>query len=266
MASWLRSANPILIAHRGLPTEAPEQTIPSFEAAIAAGAECIEADAQLTADGHLVMLHDISVERTTDGTGTVSDLRLDDVRALDAGSSFAPQFRGVRVPLATELLALAADHGVGLCLEAKGATPEAAARVAVALAKLVRSVDALEWAFVSSFHHTALAAARRAVPGVLLAPERLPERGPQAADEVVRQARELGCEVIQHRWELITAEVVDALHADGVGIWAWNTNDDRSVEIALALGVDGLIADDVGALRRSRDAYANRRGVETPVA
>jgi glycerophosphoryl diester phosphodiesterase len=94
----------------------------------------------------------------------------------------------------------------------------------------------------------------------MLAPERLPEHGVQAVDETIRQAKVLGAGVIQHRWELITAELVDTLHEAGIGIWAWNTNDERSVRLALALGVDGIIGDDVDLIMSERARYTNAFG------
>jgi glycerophosphoryl diester phosphodiesterase len=105
---------------------------------------------------------------------------------------------------------------------------------------------------VSSFDHAALAAARSAVPGLLIAPERLPEHGRQPAGVTVSQALALGAPVIQHRWETIHREGVEALHDAGVGVWAWNTNDPESVASVRAAGVDGAVSDDVGVLLADR--------------
>jgi glycerophosphoryl diester phosphodiesterase len=224
----------------------------SFRAAIEHGAEMIEADALLTRDGELALMHDVAVDRTTDGHGLVEDMTWDELSRLDAGSWFDPAFAGLRIPRAAELIELARDSGIGLCLEAKGDVPGQAVRGAVALADLVSSRGATTWAFVSSFDHEALGAAKAAVPALLLAPERLPEHGPQSPIETLRQAIALGAPVIQHRWELITAELVDVLHEGGVAIWAWNTNDEESVRTALALGVDGVMGDDVDLLVTGR--------------
>jgi glycerophosphoryl diester phosphodiesterase len=226
----------------------------SFRAAIEHGAEMIEADAQLSRDGELALMHDDTVDRTTDGHGLVGALTWDELSHLDAGGWFDPAFSGLRIPRVVDLLDLARDTGIGLCLEAKGPTPDHKRRVAIALAALVAEHDATARAFVSSFDHEALAAARATVPDLMLAPERLPEHGPQAAGETVRQALALGAQVIQHRWELITADLVAALHEAGIAIWAWNTNDEASTRSSIALGVDGVIGDDIDVLVAGRAA------------
>jgi glycerophosphoryl diester phosphodiesterase len=246
----------LVVAHRGLRAHVPEQTVESFKAAIEHGAEMIEADALLSRDGALVLMHDDAVDRTTDGHGVVADMTWDELSRLDAGSWFGPAFAGLRIPRVPDLIELARVAGIRLCLEAKGATPAQRRQVAVALADLVKAMDAMSWAFVSSFDHAALAAATARVPGLLLAPERLPERGVQSPAETVRQANALGSPVIQHRWELISPDLVETLHDAGVAIWAWNTNDERSVQVSLALGVDAVIGDDVDLLVAGRAALA----------
>ncbi len=95
---------PILFAHRGASAEAPENTLASFELAQAQGADAIELDAKLTADGQIVVFHDRTVERTTDGTGPLARKTLAELRELDAGSYFSPAFRGEKIPLLEEVL------------------------------------------------------------------------------------------------------------------------------------------------------------------
>ena len=99
----------ILCAHRGLVDSAPENTLAAFEGALEQGM-AIECDIQRTADGRLVILHDQTVDRTTDGTGEVAQLTLADLMALDAGSWFGPQFAGQRVPTFDEVLQLVKSH------------------------------------------------------------------------------------------------------------------------------------------------------------
>ena len=96
MNPWRRTTRPMTLAHRGHSTTLPEQTMAAFREAVAAGADAIEADVHLTRDGHLVMLHDESVDRTTDGHGPVIEMSLDEVRGLDAGSWFEPSVPGHR--------------------------------------------------------------------------------------------------------------------------------------------------------------------------
>ena len=99
------TSDPILLSHRGLVRHAPENTLAAFEAAIALGAS-IELDVYQTSDGQLVVIHDGTVDRTTDGTGTIGDLTLAQIRKLDAGSWFHPRYRGLQVPTLDEAFKL----------------------------------------------------------------------------------------------------------------------------------------------------------------
>lgn len=94
---------PILLAHRGDLAHAPENTLPAFQQAIQKGADGVELDAKLTADGHVIVIHDSTVDRTTDGKGRVASMTLEDIRKLDAGKWFDPKFTGTKVPLLEEV-------------------------------------------------------------------------------------------------------------------------------------------------------------------
>jgi glycerophosphoryl diester phosphodiesterase len=94
---------PVVFAHRGASAHAPENTLASFELALAQGADAIELDARLSADGKVVVFHDPTLDRTTDGTGRLAQKKLADLRALDAGSSFSAQYRGEKIPLLEEV-------------------------------------------------------------------------------------------------------------------------------------------------------------------
>ncbi len=94
---------PIILAHRGDLAHAPENTLPSFQQAIQKGADGVELDAKLTADGHVIVIHDPTVERTTDGKGRVATFSLEAIRQLEAGAWFNEKFRGTKVPLLEEV-------------------------------------------------------------------------------------------------------------------------------------------------------------------
>jgi glycerophosphoryl diester phosphodiesterase len=93
---------PILLAHRGDKAHAPENTLPAFQQAIQKGADGVELDAKLTADGHVIVIHDSTVDRTTDGRGRVASFTLEAIRQLDAGKWFNEKFSGTKVPLLEE--------------------------------------------------------------------------------------------------------------------------------------------------------------------
>lgn len=95
---WTDLPRPIVIAHRGDKTHAPENTLAAFKKAAENGADAIEFDVKLTADGRVIVLHDPTVNRTTNGTGRISQLPFAAVRNLDAGGWFSESFRGERIP------------------------------------------------------------------------------------------------------------------------------------------------------------------------
>ncbi|HCK67085.1 MAG TPA: glycerophosphodiester phosphodiesterase [Anaerolineae bacterium] len=95
--------SPIILAHRGDLAHAPENTLPSFSQAIQKGADGVELDAKLTADGHVIVFHDMTLDRTTNGTGKVASFTLDEIRKLDAGSWFDSKFVNTQVPLLEEV-------------------------------------------------------------------------------------------------------------------------------------------------------------------
>lgn len=94
---------PVIFAHRGASAHAPENTLASFELAVVHGADAIELDAKLSADGEVVVFHDASVDRTTDGAGRLAQKTLAELRSLDAGSFFSEKFRGEKIPLLSEV-------------------------------------------------------------------------------------------------------------------------------------------------------------------
>jgi glycerophosphoryl diester phosphodiesterase len=249
--AWLRPACPLVIAHRGHSIDVPENTLEAYRRAVEIGTEMIECDVNMTRDGVLVMIHDWTVDRTTDGSGAVSSLTLDEIGRLDAGSWFGPEYRGLRIPTTTETIELGREAGISMCFEVKGGTPGEFRNVAEALADLLAERDALDWAFMSSYDHDALARARMRVPELLFAPERLPDDVPPDPDEAIRQATALGAPVLQNHWRFLTPELVRGLHDHGIAVWAWPTTADTEIAVSIPAGVDGVMGDDVAAMVRA---------------
>lgn len=108
---WNQGENCICVAgHRGFPDKYPENTLPSFCAAIDAGVDMIEMDIRMTRDGELVVIHDATVDRTCDGSGPVAEMSLKEIRALDAGKHMGDQHRGVKIPTFEEVLGSFEDN------------------------------------------------------------------------------------------------------------------------------------------------------------
>ncbi|WP_018236886.1 glycerophosphodiester phosphodiesterase family protein [Ensifer sp. BR816] len=140
--------------HRGYSLHYPENTLPALKAAKAAGATTVEIDVVLTTDGEPIILHDLTVDRTTDGHGFAADLSLEQIRRLDAGVRFHPAFAGTKIPTVAEALDWAKADDMGVVLEIKEAER---ADVAIdCVAALLRSTGTVDRVSVISFDHVAL--------------------------------------------------------------------------------------------------------------
>jgi glycerophosphoryl diester phosphodiesterase len=116
------AAQVTVISHRGEHLSHPENTLPAFQAAIEAGADYFELDVRTTSDGRLVLMHDATVDRTTNGKGKVRELTFEQIRQLDAGAKFDAKFAGTQVPTFEEALNLA--HGkIGVYVDSKDIAP-----------------------------------------------------------------------------------------------------------------------------------------------
>lgn len=245
---WIRPDDPLVIAHRGHSIALPENTMAAYRRAVELGADMIEADVNITRDGRLVMMHDPTLDRTTTGTGRVSASTLDEVLGLDAGSWMGAEHAGIRVPTTEDLLRFAADAGILMCFEVKGGDPDESDRIAIDLVDLFVQHDALGWAFMSSYHHRAMAVAKERVPALMLAPERLPDDVPVDPVDASDQATRLGAPVIQNHWRFATEELVRQVHVDGVALWTWPTTEPEGIELSLDIGADAMMGDDVPAM------------------
>ena len=243
--AWRRDDRPLSVAHRGHSIAYPENTLEAYRKAIELGVEMIECDVNITRDGQLVMIHDSTLDRTTNGKGRVSSATREEIQRLDAGGKFKPEFAGVRVPSTEETLLLYKEAGILSCFEVKGADVEEAKRIAVALLELFQKHAMLETAFMSSYTHEVLRLAQSKCPELLLAPERLPDDAPPDPLEAVRQAKSFPAPVLQHQYTVLTADVIRALHENDVAVWSWSTTDEASLVFSIEVGADAVMGDDV---------------------
>ena len=150
--------------HRGYSLRYPENTLPALQAAKDWGATTVEIDVMLTADGDPIVLHDLTVDRTTDGRGFAADLSLGQIQSLDAGSSFHPRFAGTRIPMLAEVLDWAKREETGLVLEIKEAErPDLAVD---RVAGLLEETSTTDRAIVIGFDHVVLKRAVERHPGI----------------------------------------------------------------------------------------------------
>ena len=156
----------LVVAHRGASGIAPENTLPAIEAAMKAKADYIEIDVQLTRDKAVVVMHDESVDRTTDGKGAIEELSIEEIKMLDAGSWFDEKFTGTKVPLLEEVIHLVNGQARLLVeIKKKGRVNEGIEQEVI---EIIRKNQAEQWCEVQSFNDGVLERIHREAPEIIL--------------------------------------------------------------------------------------------------
>jgi glycerophosphoryl diester phosphodiesterase len=221
-----RGRTPLVIAHRGGAAEAPENTLAAFRNALRAHADWSELDIVLSRDGHLMVIHDDTVDRTTNGHGRVEDMTFEQLRRLDAG-------RGEHVPTLEETLAL---PGSRLVIELKRTSrPDALAESTVAAIRLARAHGRV---IIASFETDLLRRVHAIDPSI-------PLLGFVGDERALAPMLELPLEVLG-----VSSNVVEAALASGGGhaVWAWTIQDPPQARQLVQHGVDGIITDKPSAM------------------
>lgn len=240
-----------IIAHRGGAGLGPENTISTFRRALIAGADVLEMDVRTTTDGHLVVLHDATVDRTTNGTGPVAAMTLAKLKELDAGyrwssddgRSFPFRNRRIAVPSMEEVLTTFAD--TPLVVEIKENNPTAG----LSLCRLLKQHNGLNRVLVASVHARVLKQIRRdwpqvatsATPGEAFLFDLLGRLHLTALARPDMQALQVP-PVFRGR-PVVTERLVAAAHRQGLKVEVWTVNEPAPMAHLLAAGVDGIITD-----------------------
>jgi len=210
-----------IMGHRGAPVYEPENTLLSLRRALTMGVDAVEIDVQLTSDGELAVIHDSTVDRTTNGKGAVRDFTLAELKALDAG-------KGEAIPSLAEVAAAVAGQA-HLVIELK--EPEAGP----ALLRFIQSRRIFRQSHVISFWHQALKAMKEEEPslqtGVLLVGAPVDPTG------LARAAR---ADALVLHYAYVTPDLVQAAHAGGLLVYVWNIDDVETVKPYLAMNLDGI--------------------------
>ena len=234
---------PRVIGHRGAAGHAPENTLASIAKAAALGVTWVEVDVMLSGDGEPVLIHDETLERTTDGKGRVSETPLAELRTLDAGSWFgpasAPTFAGERIPTLAEAVNLVAELGLGINIEIKPTKGFEAAT-----GRAVGAFAARDWPpglltpILSSFSADALAAAHEAAPGMPLAllVGRVPSDWQQRLED-------LGGTLLHCAERHLTAGTARAILDTGHHLLTYTVNEKARAEVLYSWGVEAVFSD-----------------------
>ncbi|OGR89553.1 MAG: hypothetical protein A2992_03900 [Elusimicrobia bacterium RIFCSPLOWO2_01_FULL_59_12] len=241
MTLWPHQSPCLIIGHRGAMGYAPENTIASFEEAIRRGADWIELDVQLSQDGELVVLHDTSVDRTTNGEGLVRDLSWKKIKTFDAGAWYDPEFAHQYIPSLGNVISrfrtrrTTKRHPVGLVIELKTIRGSGGS-LADAVVALLHKEQFTDRVVIISFDAVALqevrAADKRAPTGLLFSEEK--EGSP------IDQARDIGAHAIFPRKTWVTARGVTTAHKAGLAVGTWTANTKNEMKRMIACGVDAI--------------------------
>jgi glycerophosphoryl diester phosphodiesterase len=231
---------PLIGGHRGNPAEHPENTMRSFRSAIAAGCDLIECDVHLSSDSRLVVIHDHTLERTTNGRGLVRDLTAAELRRLDAG-------QGEHIPLLQEVIELALGK-VGLVIEIKQ-VPIQYPGLEDKLLAMLRQLGAMQECAVVSFHHPSIRQLREMEPklqlGIL--------EGARPIDPA-RMMREAGADVFSPHWGATDPQLVKEIHGAGGAVAVWPVDDAAAIAWCKFCKPDSIFSNrpvEVGAALRT---------------
>lgn len=222
-----------VIAHRGLSTLAPENTLSAIEAAIENGADRIEIDVQLTKDGQVVLMHDKNTRRTTGVDNQINTMTLAEVKKLDAGSWFSGLYRGEKVPTLEEVLEVCKNK-VNLMIELKPLNGDAVS-LAKKVVEKVQEMNMQQSVIITSFHNSTIKQVQK-------------QDGALATGMIVRfvygsfdQKGSSDSIIISSKF--VTERLVQMIHASGKRVFCWTVNSHKEIIRLTKLGVDGIITD-----------------------
>lgn len=248
---YLQGDRPLVLAHRGGADLAPENTMAAFQNAVDLGVDILELDVHTTADGTVVVIHDESVDRTTDGTGAVHDSTLADLRQLDAGYDFSPDngqtfpFRGQGIGIPTLEEVFAAFPDMRINVEIKQSDPP----IEAAVLEVIERAGAQQRVLVGSEYDDVMARFRSLAPDIATSAATNEVRNFYLAQllrvSAIYRPLADAFQVPEYSGSthVVTPSFVDAAHHHGVKVHVWTVNDAETMQRLLDIGVDGIITD-----------------------
>ncbi|WP_299461732.1 glycerophosphodiester phosphodiesterase family protein [uncultured Microscilla sp.] len=242
---------PLIIAHRGASGEAPENTLAAIELALKQKADMIEVDVFLSKDEHIVVIHDASVNRTTNGQGKVETLTLTQLKKLDAGGWFGAAFVGEKIPTLTEVLT-AVQGKAQLLIEVK----QSGRGIARKINTLIAQHQANDWCIVQSFDtqviknlHKLKSPLRKHQLVVGNLPLFLPYHVNKklSSGSVYQYAN---VQSVNLMYWFTTQRVIEKLHAQNQQVIVWTVNQPKDIRRLMNMGVDGIITNYPGKARQ----------------
>ena len=223
----------LCIAHRGASGIAPENTLTAFKTAIEIGVDAIELDLHGTVDDQIVVIHDSTLDRTTDLNGLIKQTTLDKIKHADAGSWFDKKFEGEPIPTLSEVLAFAADKTISV-LEIKDTS------ITERVVEIVCEMDMLDRVVIIAFDFSAVETVRSIEPRIATGLLIGGRNGSVCPIQMCQQLCLLGSNILNVHHDLITPEFAYEVRRRGITLWCWTVDDiDRIRELRL-YGVQGI--------------------------
>ncbi|MFB3162143.1 glycerophosphodiester phosphodiesterase family protein [Neobacillus sp. 179-J 1A1 HS] len=229
------------VAHRGATGYAPENTIAAFDKGVEMKADYIEIDVQRSKDGELVIIHDNTVDRTTDGTGYVKDLTFEQIRSLDAGSFKGEQFTGEKIPTFDEILDR--YHGkTGILIELKSPElyPGIEGQVAQKLKERNLDKPQNEKIIIQSFNFESMKITNSLLPKVPIGV--LTSNRAHTTEQALKEFSTYA-DYFNPSYGIVSKELVDQVHSLGMKIQSWTVRSHEAAQFLLDMNVDGIITD-----------------------
>ena len=238
--------SPVIFAHRGASSHAPENTLAAFQLAIEHGAKAIELDVQLTKDHEVVVFHDFLLNRTTNGTGKIKDFSLSELRNFNAGISFSPAYQNEKIPALAEVLdSLPQDILINIELK-NPQTPFDGLPARTAC--LVREFNAQDRVLISSFNSIALSKFNKELPSV---PRGRLLHTKQMTNYLLSLPALLAkIQSVHLSFKSLNPQIIASFKGAGKKVFTYTLNHTQDILTAMKMGIDGFFTDDPGFARR----------------
>ncbi|MDR1629992.1 MAG: glycerophosphodiester phosphodiesterase [Oscillospiraceae bacterium] len=232
-----------IIAHRGANKVAPQNTMPAFTLAKEMGADGFENDVHYTSDGHIVICHNHSINETSNGSGLILEMTLEQLRQYDFGSYFSPEYAGTKIPTLNEFFALA--KGLSLINVEIKRPLNGNYDVVGGVIQMAKNMDVFHDLIISSFDEQVLIKAKEIDENCktgFLYDMKSPHID-EIVEDPVAYAKSLNAQAIHPVFLMITEELIQSAHENGIIVNAWTVNMPESIKTLTLWGCDGLITD-----------------------
>ncbi|MFF2481724.1 glycerophosphodiester phosphodiesterase [Paenibacillus sp. NPDC058071] len=243
--------NPKILGHRGASGYAPENTMEAFRLAIQQHADGFEIDIHITKDGEIVVIHDDTIDRTSNGTGVVTELTLAELKQFNYNVGFEEQFPTAEIPTLSQVLELVKAHDLYLNIEIKDIMTNTGKYdgLNIAAANLVKEFGLVDQVIFSSFNHHSMAELKQACPEIKTALLHFSKL--YKGEEYARSAY---ADALHPLFSIVDKSTVEQAHQAGVQMNAWTVNQPADIEAMIVAGVDAIITDYPDTAYRLRES------------